>query len=163
MSPRGDHSPQGSDAAHPDPDDRHSTMTEQLEVLEEGVRATAAGATAAAGEVMENVQEMVGTTAAAVRQSLAGAHAAADKITETVGGAVGDAVASVQRVLDLRSQVAHHPWLMMGGALLVGYLLGSRRSGRTAAAFAARTPQSAPDVHLHLPRRGKRDNVRGPL
>jgi hypothetical protein len=122
-----DHSPQGEDAAHPGTDDRRSTITEQLGELEEGVRASAADATAAAAEMVENVHDLVGTTVDSVRQSLAGASAAADEIAETVGEAVGDAIASVQRAVDLRSQVARHPWLLMGGAVLVGYWLGSPR------------------------------------
>jgi hypothetical protein len=63
-----DHSPQGADAAHPGTDDRRSTITEQLGELEEGVRASAADATAAAGEVVENVQDLVGTTIGFVKQ-----------------------------------------------------------------------------------------------
>ena len=153
-----DHSPQGGDAAHPGTDDRRSTITEQLGELEEGVRASAAGATAAAGEVVENVQNLVGTTVDSVRQSLAGASAAADEIAETVGEAVGDAVASVQRAVDFRSQVARHQWLLMGGALLVGYWLGSRSSDRPAA-FSTRAPRSAPDAYLRL-RRDKGGNVK---
>ena len=153
-----DHSPQGGDAAHPGTDDRRSTITEQLGELEEGVRASAAGASAAAGEMVENVHDLVGTTVDSVRQSLAGASAAADEIAETVGVAVGDAVASVQRAVDLRSQVVHHPWLLMGGALLVGYWLGSRSSGRPAA-FSTRAPRSAPDAYLRL-RRDKGGNIK---
>ena len=153
-----DHSPQGGDATLPGTDDRRSTITEQLGELEEGVRASAAGATAAAGEVVENVHDLVGTTVNSVRQSLAGASAAADEIAETVGEAVGDAVASVQRAVDLRSQVARHPWLLMGGALLIGYWLGSRSSGRPAA-FTTRAPRSAPDAYLRL-RRDKGGNVK---
>jgi hypothetical protein len=158
MAHKIDHSPQGGDAAHPGPDDRRATITEQLGALEEGVRATAAGASAAAGEVMENVQDLVGTTVDSVRQSLAGAAAAADEMAETVGGAVGDAVASLQHALDLRSQAARHPWLLMGGAVLVGYLLGGRRRGRPAA-FTTRAPRSAADAHLRL-RRDKGGNGR---
>ena len=153
-----DHSPQGGDAAHPGTDDRRSTITEQLGELEEGVRATAAGATAAAGEVIENVHDLVGTTADSVRQSLAGASAAAEEIAEAIGEAVGDAVAGVQRALDLRSQVTQHPWLLMGGALLVGSLLGGRRSGRPGS-FTPRAPQSAPDAYLRL-RREKGGHVK---
>jgi len=153
-----DYSPQGGDAAHPGTDDRRSTITEQLGELEEGVRATVAGATTAAGEVIENVHDLVGTTVDSVRQSLAGVSAAADEIVETVGEAVGDAIASVQGAWDLRSQVAYHPWLLMGGALLVGYLLGSLRSSRPVA-FTTRAPQSAPDAYLRL-RRDKGGNVK---
>jgi hypothetical protein len=38
---------------------------------------------------------------------------------------------ALQRTFDLPSQVEQHPWLVFGGALLVGYMLGSCGGGRT--------------------------------
>jgi len=39
-------------------------------------------------------------------------------------GAAEDAVESVKEALDIRRQVAEHPWLMLGGAVAVGYAGG---------------------------------------
>jgi hypothetical protein len=62
---------------------------------------------------------------------------------ENVQGAVEDTIATAQRIFDLPSQVEQHPWPMVGGALLVGYMLGSRGGGRTSAAGSTRDAQLA--------------------
>jgi hypothetical protein len=79
-------------------------MTEKLVMLEERIRETVAGAQTSVEEIVENVKE-----------------------------AVGDTVATVQRTFDLPLQVEQHPWPMVGGALLAGYMLGSWGGGHPSA------------------------------
>jgi hypothetical protein len=53
----------------------------------------------------------------------------------------------VQRTFDLYYQVEQHPWLLFGGATVVGYLLGRGGSGSTSAAVSTDTrlsPASTP-------------------
>ena len=130
--------------------DTRAAMTEKLAMLEERVRETIAGAQASAEEIMEDVGGIVkdvkttaDTTLAAVRQGVAGAQASVEAIVENVQGAVEDTIATAQRLFDLPSQVEQHPWPMVGGALLVGYMLGSWGGGRTSAAGSTRDAQPA--------------------
>jgi ElaB/YqjD/DUF883 family membrane-anchored ribosome-binding protein len=90
-----------------DINDTRSAMTEKLELLGERVR-----------ETVEDAQASV------------------EGIVEKVKGTVEDTVATVQRIFDLHYQVEQHPWLLVGGATLVGYLLGCRGNGGTSAAVS---------------------------
>jgi len=148
-----------------DIEDTRAAMTEKLTLLEERVRETVAGTQASVekivedvggivedvggivedvGGIVENVKVTVDTTLVAVRQGVAGAQASVAGIVEHVQGTVEDTVATVQRTFDLPSQVEYHPWPMFGGALLVGYMLGSRGGGRLSAADSTRdTPSLA--------------------
>ena len=137
--------------------DTRAAMTEKLAMLEERVRETVAGAQAAAveivedvggivkdvGGIVEDVKTTVDTTLAAVRQGVAGAQASVAEIVEHVQGTVEDSIATAQRTFDLPSQVEQHPWPMIGGALLVGYMLGSWSGGYTSAAGSTLDAQSA--------------------
>jgi hypothetical protein len=134
-------------------------MTEKLVILEARVREeTVAGTQASVekivedvggivedvGGIVENVKATVDTTLVAVQQGVAGAQASVAEIVEHVQGTVEDTVATVQRTFDLPSQVEYHPWPMFGGALLVGYMLGSQGGGRLSAADSTRdTPSLA--------------------
>jgi len=121
-------------------EDTRAAMTEKLVMLEERIRETVAGAQTSVeeivedvGGIVENVKTTVDTTLATVRQSVADAHTSMEVIVENVKGTVGDTVATVQRTFDLPLQVEQHPWAMVGGALLVGYMLGSWGGGHPSA------------------------------
>lgn len=127
-----------------DMDDTRSAMTEKLEMLGEHVRETVEGAQASMEEMVENVRDTVDTTVAAVKQTVEGAQASVEGIVENVKGTVGETVATVQRTFDLHHQMEQHPWLLVGGATVVGYLLGSREDDRPSAAVPASTPRFSP-------------------
>ena len=136
--------------------DTRAAMTEKLVILEARVRETVAGTQASVekivedvggivedvGGIVKNVKATVDTTLVAVQQGVAGTQASVEEIVEHVKGTVGDTVATVQRTFDLPLQVEHHPWPMFGGALLVGYMLGSWSGGRTSAAGSTRVTPS---------------------
>jgi hypothetical protein len=127
-----------------DIDDTRSSMTEKLELLGERVRETVEGTHASVEGMVENVRDTVDTTVAAVKQTVEGAQASMEGIVENVKGTVGDTVEAVQRTFDLHHQMEQHPWLMLSGSLFVGYLLGSRGNGRTAAVGSASEPRFSP-------------------
>jgi hypothetical protein len=111
-------------------------MTEKLNLLEERFQETVDGV----GSIVKDVEDIVkdakatmGTTLAAVRQGVAGAQTSVEEIVEQVKDTIGETAATVQRSLDLPAQVEKHPWSMFGGALLVGYLLGSWSENHSAA------------------------------
>jgi ElaB/YqjD/DUF883 family membrane-anchored ribosome-binding protein len=111
-------------------------MTEKLELLGERVQETVEGAQASVEEMVENVRDTVDTTVAAVKQTVEGAQASVEGLVENVKGTVGETVEAVQRTFDLHHQMEQHPWLLFGGATLVGYLLGRGGSGGTSAAVS---------------------------
>jgi ElaB/YqjD/DUF883 family membrane-anchored ribosome-binding protein len=95
-------------------EDTRSAMTEKLEILE-----------------------------ARVRETVEGAQSSVEDIVETVKGTVGDTVETVKRTFDLQYQVDQHPWLMVGGATLAGYLLGNWGGGSTSPAFSSNDSASS--------------------
>jgi len=116
-------------------------MTEKLTLVEARVRETATGVHGSVekivedvGEIVEDVKGTVDTTLVAMRQGVAGTHAAVGEMGEQVKGTIGETVATVKRTVDLPSQTAHHPWPMVGGAVLVGSMLGRWGSGPRPAA-----------------------------
>jgi len=84
-----------------------SSLSEKLEALQEQVLGTVEGTTRTVTETVEAVQEAVQDTVGTVKES----------VQETVD--------SVKSAFDLSEQMDKHPWLMVGGAVVVGYL-GSR-------------------------------------
>jgi hypothetical protein len=100
-------------------------MTEKLEILEERVRETVEGAQSSVEEMVEKVRYTVDTTVETMKQTVEGAQSSVEDIVENVRGTVGETVETVQRIFDLHHQMEQHPWLILSGSLLVGYLLGS--------------------------------------
>jgi ElaB/YqjD/DUF883 family membrane-anchored ribosome-binding protein len=97
-----------------DIEDTRSAITEKLEILEERVRET-----------------------------VEGAQSSVHEIVETVKGTVGDTVETVKRTFDVPYQVDQHPWLMVGGATLAGYLLGSWGGGSMSPVFSTNDSASS--------------------
>jgi hypothetical protein len=162
---------QRADDIRHDIEDTRAAMTAKLAILEERVLETVAGAQASVEKIMEDVGAIVtdvrgtvedvgaivkdvratvdttlatvDTTLVAVRQGIAGTQASVEEIVEHMKGTIGNTVATVQRTFDLPAQVEHHPWPMVGGALLAGYMLGSLGGGHPS---AAGSPRDLPGV-----------------
>lgn len=64
------------------------------------------------------VSETVQSTGSAVNATVG----AVQETVETVTGAVQDAMKSVSNVFDIGHHINKHPWLVLGGAVVVGYL-----------------------------------------
>ena len=87
------------------------TLMDKLETLEQGVRDTAQGANAAVADTAE------------------GLKVALKSIVQAVQGAVKDSGQALGRAFDFAAHVRRHPWLMVGGAVLAGVVVG-RLAGR---------------------------------
>lgn len=144
MAHRTDNIQQDIEDTQRDMDDTRSAMTEKLEMLGERVRETVEGAQASVEGIVENVRDTVDTTVAAVKQTVEGAQTSMEGMVESVKGTVGDTVEAVQRTFDLHYQMEQHPWLMLSGSLLAGYVLGGGGNGRTAAVGSASEPRFSP-------------------
>src|SRR5262245_47433437 len=87
-------------------EETRASLVEKLETLEQQVVGTVQGTTSAVTETVDTVKEGVQET------------------VDTVKETMQEAVEAVKDTLDLRRQVDRHPWLMVGGAVATGYLVG---------------------------------------
>lgn len=103
-----------------------SALTEKLDKLQDHVLGTVEGTTRSVTETVEAVQEAVQDTVGTVKES------------------VQETVESVKSAFDLSEQMNKHPWLMMGGAVAVGYLGGRMLLGHDYTALPPASNGSAP-------------------
>ncbi len=101
---------------------RRASLTEKLETLEHQIVETVQGATSAMTETVENVKEAVHDTVSEVKST------------------VNETVDTVKSTFDIPHHFRRHPWLMLGGAVAVGYL-ASRILDRV---LESRTPAIPP-------------------
>jgi ElaB/YqjD/DUF883 family membrane-anchored ribosome-binding protein len=88
-------------------EETRSSLTEKLETLEQEVKETVSEAKTAVTETVETVKETVENTVEAVKDTVQGT------------------VETVKHTFDLRCQVDRHPWGMMAGSMLTGFLVGT--------------------------------------
>jgi len=84
--------------------EKRAELSEKLQTLEDKVTENLTGAEEKVAETVENVTENVQQTVASVTNN------------------VQQTVESVKQALDLSHHVREHPWLAVGGAVVVGYL-----------------------------------------
>jgi len=99
-----------------------TALSEKLEALQEQVLSTVEGTTKSVTDTVQTVQEAVQDTVSTV--------------SETVQGTVE----TVKDTFDISQHVQKHPWLMVGGAIALGYLGGRlMENGRLPQFLAAGT------------------------
>jgi ElaB/YqjD/DUF883 family membrane-anchored ribosome-binding protein len=98
-------------------DERRAAVTENLEGVEERVQETVDGVKSTVDSAMEGFKQ--------VQETIDGAKAAVDEMLESVTGTVNDTVERMKPAADLFEHVQQNPWLLLGGAILMGYILGS--------------------------------------
>src|SRR5215813_7903714 len=101
-----------------------AAMTEKIEALEERVRDTVEGAQSTGKDVLENVKGTVDETVGTVKETLKEARSTVAGMVENVKEAIDDTTTMVKRSFDFTYQMDQHPWMMLSGAVLVGYVLG---------------------------------------
>jgi len=90
------------------------SLTEKLEALEGQVADTVSSTAGVVHDTTQTVQETVTGAVDAVKETVS---AVTDKVQETVQ--------SVSDIFNLRLQMERHPWIVLGGAVAVGYIVGS--------------------------------------
>lgn len=118
-------------------EETRASLSTKLEALENKVADTVQTAT----DAVQTTSDVVAETVESVKDSVG-------EIRERVG----DTVRSVASLFDISRQVEERPWLVFGGSIGVGYLIGwylrsGHHGGRTSApppSFAAETPAVAP-------------------
>lgn len=114
-------------------------MEDQAELIRDEMKETRQDL----GEKLETLEEKVTESVSAA------GHAVSDTV-ESVKEGVQETVESVREALDISQHVREHPWLMVGGAVIVGYLAHSllmpsrRSSGSTRLRRSGGTATSSP-------------------
>jgi ElaB/YqjD/DUF883 family membrane-anchored ribosome-binding protein len=120
-------------------EDTRTSLTDKLETLEKQVVDTVQDATSNVAETVAAVKDSVQDTVTSVK----------DTVQETfsaVKESMRQSVNAVKGVFDIPEHVDRHPWAMMGGSVVLGYVLGAvlRGSGATRHSFSSlRSPQPA--------------------
>lgn len=96
---------------------KRAALTDKLETLEEEVVDTVKEATASVSDTVETIKDSVQETVTAVADTVK------DTVT-TVKETVHEGVDTVKDWFDMSAHVQNQPWLMMGGAAGLGFLLG---------------------------------------
>lgn len=121
---------------HREMEQTRSALAEKLETLERKVSSTVEGATDVVQDATAAVSDTVETVQDAVEETVA-----------TVKGTVQEAVSTVKDTFDIRRQVERHPWAMLGGAMVAGFLaerwLGGGGPKRVAAGVTSMAVDSA--------------------
>jgi len=109
------------------------SLTEKLEALEGQVADTVTSTTGAVQDTTQAVQETVAAVKETVQETMA---AVTDKVQETVQ--------SVGEAFNLRMQMERHPWLVLGGAVAVGCMVGASFGSAEAAEREPAAPPPPP-------------------
>jgi len=129
MDQRTDNLQQNIAETRHDIEETRASMTEKLELLEERVRDTLEETKIAVDDIVENVKGTVDETVVVVKETVTGAKSTVENIVENVKETMDDTVTKVKQSFDLRYQVEQHPWLMVGGSVVVGSVLASFLQG----------------------------------
>lgn len=99
---------------------------------------------------MERTRESLTEKLETLEDKLVGSvHEATSAVRETVASVkdtMHESVESVKDAVDIPAHVQRRPWLMLGGSVLCGYVLGSLlpREGEVRSSASARTPVKRP-------------------
>ena len=127
------------EAIRADMEDTRTALTEKLEVLENQVIGTVQDARSAVSDTVETLKDTVSSVKETVSDTVC-----------AVKESVKDGVATVKDWLDVRAQVDRHPWLMTGGAIVAGYVVGAvcdRFMEGEATALPPASEGGAPETH----------------
>ena len=96
---------------------QRAAVTENMAGVEGRVQGTVEGLKSTVHSAMEGFKQ--------IQETVDGAKSAVDEILESVKGTGNEMVEHVKPTADLLDYGQQNPWLLMGSAILMGYLLGS--------------------------------------
>jgi ElaB/YqjD/DUF883 family membrane-anchored ribosome-binding protein len=133
MTPSSDDIERAIDDTRRRMDATQSAMTDKLEVLEQQIRETVQDAHSAVEDVVTNVKETISDTGSAIK-----------------------------RTFDVSYQTERHPWVVLSGSILVGYLLGNRRE-RSSSRYSSRGENLNAEPYRNFPHRKMTSGVFNPF
>lgn len=98
-------------------EETRAAMNEKIEMIEGRVHETMEGTQSTIDGVVGNINRVKGT--------IEDTKSVIDSSIDTLRQAVDETVERVKYTADLIEQVKHNPWIMIGSAVLVGYVMGS--------------------------------------
>jgi ElaB/YqjD/DUF883 family membrane-anchored ribosome-binding protein len=113
-----------------DIEDRRAEMTEKVDMVVERAQETMEAVKSTANRAMAGFKQ--------VQETVQGAKSAADTLIENIKLTVEETAEGIHTTTDLLHQVRQSPWIILGGALLLGYILG--RLAREASSATGRMP-----------------------
>ena len=116
-------------------------MTENMETIEARVRETVDGVKATVHRALEGFTQL--------QETIAGAEGAVEKMIESVKGTTQDMVEGVKPTADLLEYVQQNPWILLGGAILMGYNLGNLAGDQASGLSEPSHRPSANSVSAH--------------
>jgi hypothetical protein len=122
---------QGESDIRQDIEGTRAAMAEKIGMVEERAQETMVGVKSTVGHAVEGFKQ--------AQETAEGAKSAVDTIIEGVKLTVDETVERLETTANLIDQVKQDPWILLGSALLLGYILGS----------LARETSSAPDRRPH--------------
>jgi len=131
------------------------SLTEKLEALEGQVSETVASTAGVVQDTTQSVQETVTGAVDAVKDTVASVTDKVQETMTTVTDKFQETVQSVSDTFNLSIQMERHPWIILGGAVVAGYLIESSfgsNSERMAPWAAATAPPPAPPPWSDRPR-----------
>jgi hypothetical protein len=129
-------------------DDTRKDLADKLEQLEKKVSGTVESVT----ELVEKVPETVSTVKETIEETVGTVKDTVENTVEAVKGSVESTVGAVKSFFDIPHQVDRHPWLMMTGSVVLGFVGGrlltpsraATRNGSASSAAPAEVPVYTP-------------------
>jgi len=106
-----------------DIEDTRAVMTEKIDMIENRVNETMEGTK----ETIDNVMEKVKS----VQETIDAAKSTIDNILETIKHTMEETIERVKYTSTVIEQVDQSPWIMLGSAVLTGYVLGGLNEGES--------------------------------
>ena len=106
-----------------DIEDTRAVMTEKIDMIENRVNETMEGTKATIDNVMEKVK--------GVQETIDTAKSTIDNILETIKHTMEETIERVKYTSTVIEQVDQSPWIMLGSAVLTGYVLGGLNEGES--------------------------------
>jgi ElaB/YqjD/DUF883 family membrane-anchored ribosome-binding protein len=134
-------------------EETRAAMNEKIEKIEGRVHETMEGTQSTIDTVVGNINR--------AKETIEDTKSIIDNSIDTLRHAVDETVERVKYTAELIEQVKHNPWIMLGSAVLVGYVMGSMNRQdaagasslheQTKASFESRSPASSPMVNEQQP------------
>jgi ElaB/YqjD/DUF883 family membrane-anchored ribosome-binding protein len=105
-------------------EETRNDMSDKIEQLEKQVVDTVQGASDAVSEAVQSAKDVVESVRDSVEGTVESVKGAVEGTVDSVNQTMHDTVESVKQTFDLPRQVDRHPWLMVGGAVAVGFVAG---------------------------------------
>lgn len=109
-----------------------AVMTEKIEMIESRMNETMDGTKSTINNVMEKIQ--------GVQETIDNAKSTIDNILETIKSTMEETIERVKYTSKVIEEVDQNPWIMLGSAVLTGYVLGGLQA---AGGEEARSPNQA--------------------